>query len=577
MASVVQFGSFEVDLATCELRKRGLRIRLPEQAFQVLAMLLERPGDLIRRDELRKRIWQEDTFVDFDAGLNKVVNRLRAALNDSATNPRFIETVPRRGYRLLVPVRRTQISQSAPGASQKIRLAVLPFENLTSDPEQEFFSDGLTEEMISELGQLNPKRLGVIARTSTMLYKRSRKAIEEIGRELDVHYILEGTVRRAERRVRITAQLIQLSDQTHLWSESYERDLVDIFQVQQEVARRVADSLAFELLSDDCRHARGVSPQAHEAYLRGRYFWNKGSGTNAITAIRWFEECLKHDPQYALAYSGMADCYGRLAWFGLLPAREAGVKAKAAATQAVRLQSRLGEAHASLALVSFWCDWNWVEAEREFRTAIDLKPNYAEAHNWYAAFLNVMLRFSEAAGQQKIAEELDPRNLIIAMNAADPYYFARQYSAAIRHFERVLKRDPQFASAYYNLGHAYVQSGMYQEAVTAFETAARISGVRQADAAVAYAYARLGNITKAQAILRDMEELRAESTRLALIFLGLGESERAIEKLQQAFEEGSFWLVYLQADPVYDPLRSHPSFIALLERMDFPAGRAAPA
>ncbi len=556
--SIVHFGSFEADLEARELRKHGVKIRLPEQVFQVLAMLLEQPGELICRDELQTRLWRGETFVDFDAGLNKIMNRLREALGDSATNPRFIETVARRGYRLLVPVTTTQARRSAPNAPQKLSLAVLPFENMSSDSEQEFFSDGLTEEMISELGRMNPKRLGVIARTSTMLYKHSGKRIDEIGKELDVDYILEGSVRRAESRARITAQLIQVPDQTHLWAESYDRELADILRVQHEVARRVADSLAFELLPDEGAHAAAVSPEAYEAYLRGRYFWNKGSGGDASTAIQWFEQCLEYDPKYALAYSGIADCYGRLGWFGALPAREAGAKAKAAATQAVKLQDLLGEAHASLALVSFWHEWNWAAAEREFRAAIDLKPNYAAAHNWYAAFLNVMLRFDEAAKQQKIAEDLDPLSLTIAMNAADPYFFARQYSSAIEHFNRVLKRDASFPAAHYNLGRAYVQAGMYQEAIAAFEAAAKLSRVRQANAALAHAYARLGEVTRAEAMLNDMEKFGAEPTRLALILLGLGELDRAIEKLEQGFEERSFWMIYLQADPVYDDLRSRP-------------------
>ncbi|MDQ2841461.1 MAG: winged helix-turn-helix domain-containing protein, partial [Acidobacteriota bacterium] len=557
MVSTVRFGSFEVNLEIRELRKQGVKIHLPDQVFEVLAKLMERPGELVSRDELRARLWGGETFVDFDAGLNKVVNRLREALSDSATNPRFIETVARRGYRLLIPVTTAQSFCGAGDISGKVRLAVLPFENMSAEPEQEFFSDGLTEEMIAELGRLNPKRLGVIARTSTMLYKNSRKRIDEIGRELNVEYILEGSVRRAGRRARITAQLIQAPDQTHLWAETYDRDIADMLQVQHEVAQRVADSLAFELLSHERTHTAAISPAGYEAYLRGRYFWNRGSGADAAVAIHWFEECLKHDSNYALAYSGIADCHGRLGWFGALPPREAGAKAKTAALLAVTLQNRLGEAHASLALVCFWHDWDWAGAEREFREAIDLNPNYAAAHNWYAAFLNVMLRFDEAAREQKIAEELDPLCLTIAMNAADPYYFARQYSSAIDRFKRVLKRDPNFPAAHYNLGGAYAQAGMYQEAMRAFETAARLSGVRLADAALGYAYARLGDIPRAVAILDEMEKLGADPTRLALILLGLGKLDCALEKLEQAFEERSFWLVYLQADPVYDDLRSH--------------------
>ena len=572
MSSIVHFGSFEVNLAARELRKQGIKIHLSDQAFQVLALLLERPGEVVGRDELRGQLWRGETFVDFDAGLNKIINRLREALSDSASNPRFIETIAKRGYRLLAPVTAARAS-SRRDASRKLRLAVLPFDNMSADSGQEFFSDGLTEEMISELGRMNPKRLGVIARTSTMVYKHSGKRIDEIGSELDVDYILEGSVRRAEGRARITVQLIQVSDQTHLWAESYDRELIDILRVQREVARRVAGVLAFELLPAPEPNLAVISVDGYEAYLQGKYFWNQGSGEAARTAIRWFEECVKRDPNCALAYSAMADCYGRLGWFGMLPAREAGEKAKAAATEALRLEDGLGEAHASMALVGFWHEWNWAAAEREFRQAIELKPNYAAAHNWYAAFLNVMLRLDEAVKEQKIAEDLDPLSLTIAMNAADPYYFANQYFSAIECFQQVLKRDPKFPAAHYNLGRAYQQARLYKEALDAFQTAARLSGVPQANAALAHVYARLGETARAQAILDQMEESAAEPTRLALIFLGLGEVDRALEKLWQAFEERSFWMVYLQADPVYDELRSHPRFIELLERMNFPFGR----
>ncbi len=570
----VQFAAFEANLETGELRKQGIRIHVTGQAFQMLVMLLDRPRELITRNELRARLWGEETFVDFEAGLNKIVNRLREALNDSASNPRYIETVARRGYRFLVPV---TVSHGARGSSEsppRIRLAVLPFENLSADSEQEFFSDGLTEEIISELGRLDPKRLGVIARTSAMLYKRCGKGIDEIGRDLEVDYILEGSVRKAERRVRITVQLIRVPDQTHLWAESYDRDLADIFRVQREVAGRVADSLTCELLPYESADPSHVSPDAYEAYLRGRFSWNQGSDKQARTAIQWFERCLKHDPKYALAYSGIADCYGRLGWFGALPHREAGARAEAAAARALALSPGLAEAHASMALAWFWHQWNWREAEREFREARRLRPNYAAARLWYSAFLNVRQRFNEAADEQRVAEELDPLSLTIAMNAADPYYFLRQYPSAIERLKHVLERDPTFFPAHYNLGRAYLQCRMFDEAVSSFATAAEISGVRQASAALAHAYGRCGEIRKAHAILEEMETSGAEfhvaSPQLAWIYLGLGDLRGAIEKLEKGLEERSFWMVYIQADPVYDELRSDPAFDRLLDRMNFP-------
>jgi Tfp pilus assembly protein PilF len=285
--------------------------------------------------------------------------------------------------------------------------------------------------MISELGQLNPSRLGIIARTSAMHYKHSGKRIDEIGRGLNVEYILEGSVRKHGTRARITAQLVQVVDQAHLWSRVYDKHVGDIFQAQRDVARSVADSLACELLPEAQARRSAVPTEAYEAYLQGRFFWNKGNSADAWRAIECYRKALECHPVYAMAYSGMADCYGRLVWFCSATPLDAGARAKIAAERALELDPQLAEAHASMALVRFWYDWNWEEAEKEFRLATGLRPNYADAHNWYAAYLNVMRRFGEAAVEQRIAEELDPHALTIAMNAADPYYFGRRYEKAI--------------------------------------------------------------------------------------------------------------------------------------------------
>ncbi len=577
-ARVVRFGTFEVNLDSGCLFKHGLTLRLPEQSFQVLAMLLEHPGEIVSRTELRERLWPGRTHVDFDRGLNKAVNRLRDALGDSGANSRFVGTVARRGYRLLAPVAAEPGQAKAP-RQPRIRLAVLPFENLGADPEQEFFSDGLTEEMISELGRLSPCSLGIIARTSAMQYKHSGKRIDEIGKELGVDYILEGSVRRVGNRSRITTQLIHVGDQTHLWAQSYDRDMQDIFEVQREVAQQVADSLAFELLPQAQTRSRSVIPEAYEAYLRGRHFWNQGTDADAWKAIEWFERALDRDAGYALAYSGIANCHGRLVWFSAASPIAGGAKAKEAAMRALELDPELSEAHASMALVHFWYEWDWASAEREFRRATELRPNYADAHNWYAAFLNAMGRCDEAMAEQRLAEDLDPLSLTIAMNGADPHYFQRRFDGAIEHLERVLRRDPRFFPAQYNLGRSYALKGLYTEALEVFETAARLSGNRQAGAALAFVYARAGMPHEAKKMLEEMEQAGAvrylASPQFALIHLGLGEAEKALDRLERGFEERSYFLIYLRADPFYDELRSHPRFVALLERMAFPQARGA--
>lgn len=571
---IARFGPFEANLETGELRKQGLKIRLPEQAFQILAALLENPGEVVTRQELQQRLWPGQTYFDFQHGLNKAINRLRDALNDSAATPRFIETVARRGYRLLVPVTAGDSAVEArPSVTDRLRLAILPFENLSGHVEQEFFSDGLTEEMISVLGRLNPSRLGVIARTSSMHYKRTPKTIDEIGRELDVEYLIEGSVRKTENRVRITVQLVHAHDQTHLWAESYNRDLSDIFHVQHEVAQHVARSLAVELLEKASRRHGPIPPDAYEAYLQGLFCWNKGTDRDAKTALQWFQRAVELHPKYALAYSGMADCYGRLAWYGVLTPREASPKAKVAASQALEIDDRLGEAHASMALVCFWYEWNWSEAENEFLRAIECKPNYAQAHNWYAAYLNAMQRFEEAAAHQKIARELDPLSLTIAMNAADPHYFKREYPTAIDCFDAVLKREPNFFPAHYNSAKACALSGRDQQAIAGFEVAARLSGVKFANTALAFAYGRAGQTAKGWEFQKEIEDLSNRTyvpgPQLALGYLGLGETNKALSELERGFEERSYLMIYLKADPIYDCLRSEPRFISLLERMNF--------
>jgi TolB-like protein/Flp pilus assembly protein TadD len=569
---ILRFGVFEADLETGELRKQGLRLRLPHQVFEVLAMMLHRPGEIVTRDEFRTHLWPGNTFVDFDHGLNKAINRLRCTLNDSASSPRFVETIARKGYRLIVPVSAKEELRPKSEVVARIRLAVLPFENLSADPDQDFFSDGLTEEMISQLGRLSPARLGVIARTSAMRYKRTDKRIDQIGEELNLDYILEGSVRRAENRIRITAQLIQVADQTHLWAESYNRELADIFQVQHEVAHRVASSLAFELLPESA--AQQVTPEAYDAYLHGKFYWNKGTDTEAWKAVECFRDAIRLYPGYSLAYSATADCYGRLAWYGSLNPQEAAKKAEKAALRALQADDQSGEAHCSLALVRFWFDWNWIEAEKEFKTALALKPNYAAAHNWYAAYLNVMGRFEEAAIEHGTAEEWDPLSLVIAMNRADPYYFSHRFPQAVKIFEDLLRREPGFFPAEYNLARLYAQCGRVQEALASFRHVRQVSGVRQADAAVAYACALAGQNDEARQIQTALREFASSAylpaPQLAMIAIGFGELDAAVRYLQQGLEERSCLMIYLKADPLYDPLRSHPGFLSIIKHMNFP-------
>ena len=460
------FGVFELDLRAGELRKRGLRVRLQQQPFQVLAMLLEHAGQVVSREELQKKLWPADTFVDFDHGLNKAINKIREALGDSAESPRFVETVARRGYRFLAdvrvadaaPVRSPELApQPHPAADARDRqdpagtlamlthllpprawkistfvllallaslaawklhsgnrpspvirsLAVLPLESLSSDASQDYFADGMTDELISDLGQISALR--VISRTSVMAYKHTRKSLPQIARELNVDAVVEGTVLRSGDQVRITAQLIEGAADRHVWSQSYQGELRDTLALQNNVARAIADQIRINVNPQEqaaLRNVTVVNPVAYESYLKGRYFWNKRTADGLKVALAYFNEAIDEDPKYAQAYSGLADTYALLGdWqYAVMTPKEALPKAKAAAIKALELDSALGEAHNSLAFCLDGFDWDFDSAGKEFRRAIELNPGYATAHHWYAWHLALLRRYDEAIVEMRKAE-----------------------------------------------------------------------------------------------------------------------------------------------------------------------------
>jgi TolB-like protein/Tfp pilus assembly protein PilF len=562
--SIMRFGTFEVDLESRELRKHGMLVRLEEKPFRILQLLLEQAGHVVTRRALREKLWP-DTHVGYDQNLNTAVNKLRELLGDSAQSSRFIETLPRLGYRFIAPV---MIPARSSSLDAKKMLAVLPFENLGADPEQEYFADGLTEEMISHLGQLEPRRLGVIARTSAIQYKNTRKSIAEIASELKVSYVLEGSVRCEGNSTRITVQLIEALEQTHLWSASYNRELRDILSVQADVARQVGRALSLELLPQSELKSPAFDPLAHESYLRGRFYFGQRTEEGQKKAIASFEMALSIEPNCARSYSGIADCCGLLSWFGALAPKAAGQKAAAAAKRAIEIDASLSECHASLALVRFWYDWNWEEAEQEFLRAIELNPSYISTYQWYAAFLNTQGRFEEAQAAQRSARELDPFSLIPNMNVAEPFFFSRQYDRAVKQLVAVLEQETRFFPALLKLGRVYVQMGLYAEAIAAFEHALQLSRQQEVLSALAHAYALAGRTEEARIILDDMTNGKigwyVASPMVARIHLGLGEFETALDWLRKGLEERSYWMVFLKVDPVYDPIRSQPRFVELL-------------
>lgn len=632
----VRFGIFEADLRTGELRKRGVRVRLQEQPFQVLAALLARPGDLVTREELQSRVWTTDTFVDFDHGLNKAVNKIREALADSAESPRFVETVARRGYRFIADVtvvdlqpfpaevdapptgdpsaadahesfegadQTTTRKGSTPrraltvaggvlalssvilvgwllqsrGRSPAIRsLAVLPLENLSGDPSQEYFADGMTDQLITTLGQISALR--VISRTSVMGYKGARKPLPQIARELNVDAVIEGSIMRAGGRVRITAQLIEAVADQHLWAQSYEGDLRDTLALQSRVARAIADAIRVNVQPKEqaaLKNVKAVSPDAYEAYLKGRYFWNKRTADGLKRAKDYFEIAVAHAPDYAPAYSGLADTFALLGdWqYGVMASTEALPAAKAAAIKALQLDNSLGEAHTSLGFALSGFDWDWVSAEREFRRAIDLNPGYATAHHWYAWHLSLMGRHNQAIAEMREARSRDPLSLIINADLAEILLIAHRLDESAQQSRRTIDMDRDFALAHNQLAEAYLQMRRGDDAIAEFQKAVRLSENSPVCVAnLARAYASSGRSADAEQLLTGLKNRSnaaySNAAEIAMIYAALGDRPQAVGWLERAYNERVNPGVLLR--PGFDSLRSDPGFRNIVKRVGLP-------
>jgi len=629
------FGVFELDLRAGELRKHGLRIRLQEQPFQVLAMLLERRGEVVTRGELQKKLWPADTFVDFDHGLNKAINKIREALSDSAESPRFVETVARRGYRFLVEVkvvdaasvpnaqlatqplretesddRREQASKLAmfkhllPSSLWKVSvfvpllmaaslaawklpswhtpspvirsLAVLPLESLSSDASQDYFADGMTDELISNLGQISALR--VISRTSVMTYKHASKPLPQIARELNVDAVVEGTVLRSGDQVRITAQLIQASSDKHLWSQSYQGELRDTLALQSQVARAIADQIRINLNPQEqaaLKAVKVVNPEAYESYLKGRYFWNKRTADGLKVALAYFTQAIEEDPKYARAYSGLADTYALLGdWqYAVMTPKQALPKAKAAAIRALELDNALGEAHNSLAFCLDGFDWNFESAGEEFRRAIELNPGYATAHHWYAWHLSLLGHYDEAIAEMRKAKNLDPLSLIISADLAELLVIAHLYDESILESRKTIEMDPNFALAHNQLGQAYLQKQMHDEAITELQRAVQLSGGSPTLIAnLARAYVASGERIEAVKLLNDLKKRSnptySHASEIAVVYAALGDKDQAMNWLEKGYEERFNPGVLLR--PGFDPLRADARFENLVRSIGLP-------
>jgi TolB-like protein/DNA-binding winged helix-turn-helix (wHTH) protein/Tfp pilus assembly protein PilF len=625
--SLVRLGEdFEFDFSTYVLRRGGRVLKLERIPAEVLAILVEHRGQIVSREHIVERIWGKGTFLDTDNSINGAIRKIRQVLKDDSEQPRFIQTVTGKGYRFIAPVGDTDVPKpvAVPSSqtlitdsptdtparwrwpillgisvvviaalgiylqsrfrvrhappSGRLMLAVLPFENLTGDASQDYFSDGLTEEMISQLGDLDPDHVGVIARTSVMHYKHSQEPLDQIGRALGVQYVLEGSVRRDSDRVRIAAQLIQTRDQTHLWTREYDRELSNVFALQGEIAREIADQIQLTLghiheaaspVTQSATSAKAF--EAYDLYLKGRYSWNKRTAPALQQAIEYFQQAIDKDPAYARAYAGLAESYALMGGYTGLPPKEFMVKARAAAGRALELDEQLPEAHTALAVIAQNYDWDWQTAEKEYRRAIQLDPNYATAHHWYAECLALQGRFDEAFQEIGIARKLDPLSLIIATDCGAILYFSRQYDRAIAQFRIVLEMEPNFPRAHM-LALAYVQKRLFADAIAdAEKQAGRRDDNPWNSAMISYISGRSGDRVRANLALEQLRKVKqqraVDSLCFTVAYMGLGNNEEALLWLEKAYQEHSNSLTALKVDPTYDPLRGEARFQELLRRI----------
>ena len=611
----MKFEDIELDLSSYQLRRNGSVIKLERIPMELLILLAGRNGQLVSRDEIIEKLWGKDVFVDSEHGVNTAIRKIRNALQDDPENPRFIETVVGKGYRFVAPLATPPEEQvslatsvghrshrkrfvllggcvlaalsvgaylgvryfwpggTAPGG--RTMLAVLPFENLTGDPNQEYFSDGLTEEMITQLGRLDPRQLGVIARTSAMSYKHSSKAVDQIGRELGVNYILEGSARREGGRVRITAQLIQVRDQSHVWAAEYDREMQSVLQLHSEVADAIGNEVRLKLAPAQRAHLTNpgaVNPEAYEAYLKGRYFIEKWTEEGTRVGREYFEQAIQKDANYALAYAGLADSY---AWGRAgLPPEESLRRARAAATRALQLDSTLGEPHAALAQVKFVNDWDWAGAEAEFKRAIELNANDTNALHMYSHYLLSMGRIQESFDVSRRALEHDPVSPTMQLHLGFHYLTARQYDLAIPQYLKVLQADPSLPDAHNQLAVAYRQKGLLDQSVAEYLQVETLLGMTSDQiAALKAAYARSGMRGFWLTVLEFTEasdQSRISPYQIASYCAILDKKDEAFEWLGKAYEAHDSGLVAIKTDSDFDSLHSDSRFANLLRRMKLP-------
>ncbi|MEE8586790.1 MAG: winged helix-turn-helix domain-containing protein [Acidobacteriota bacterium] len=613
----IRFEGFELDLRSGELRRGQDVTLLQEKPLQLLTALLEKPGQVILREELQERLWGGDTFVDFDNNLNATVKKLRQILHDSATQPRYVETLPRKGYRFIGQV--SSQPQGAPpsaapspwlgwlargaaaaaivvavlaiyfwppaapartaATADKVILAVLPFENLSQDARQDYFSDGLTEELITHLGRLDPRRLGVIARLSAMTYKGTQKNLQQIAQELKADFVLQGSLRRSASQVRISVQLASSRDGTQLWAESYDFEVGEIFDIQSELAERVATSLAIRLLpgEPDLRaRAATTSTQAFESYLQGRYFWNQFNFEGYQKAIQHFEKAVAADSNYAVAWAGLADAHNLMAFTGQADRAESFSQAKNAAGKSLQGDSGLAEGYNSLAFAVLYSEWDFQEAQRLFAKAVQLSPGYAMAYHWQTAVLSATGQHTQAIASMERSLELDPVSLSVISDLGWYYIYADRFAEAEQVCRSALEKSPGHGWAGACLQKALDKLGRHAELLSMIRarlspeslSAQQLKTVENSDPSQALLFLNRIELDRALAGSDSPDSLHPLS--MARLHALQGNREEGLNWLEKAYEQRDPWIIFVQVDPDFDALHEDARFDDICRRIGLP-------
>jgi TolB-like protein/Tfp pilus assembly protein PilF len=571
---IFEFGEFRVEAHTRRLLHKGDAVPLTPKVFDTLLYLVENRGKVIEKDDLMRAIWP-DTVVE-ENNLNQNISTLRRVLGENRGENRYIATVPGKGYRFLAPVEAAQITPVE--VPSRVTLAVLPFENLSADPEREYIADGLTEETIAALGQIDPDHISVIGRTSVMTYKRTTKSLAEIGRELTAAYLIESSIRAEGGRLRITSKLIRVSDQVQIWSASYDSEPSSLLTFQRELSAAIAEQVHLRLSPDRLsalarRHSRNA--EAYDLYLRGRHFWNQLTPPATRRAIEYFGRAAELDPNYALAWSGLADSYTAGPINGDVPPQSIWPRAKEASANALQAEPELAEVQTSLGFLKFWLEWDWPGAEAAFRKAVSLDTSYPLPHRMLGIVLSHMGRPEEARPAIRRARELDPLLAVHQALSAQVAFSGREYSEAVQFARQAIVVDPEFWVGYLQLAQALEQLAQHDQALDALTSAGRFSGGNSKVVALrGYIFAKVGRKDEAHEVLRTLVAIARERyvppCAMALVHAGLGEPDDSFEWLERSFDVHDVHLIFLPVDPKWDAFRADPRFAALLKRSGLP-------